>query len=70
MISGLILSQDTTKVVEYYMNGKVKSQGMKINKFKHGRWIHFDETGSISRAEKYNYGKRTELYDVEQALNK
>ena len=69
MISGLILSKDTTKVVTYYMNGKIKSQGMKVDRFKHGRWTHYDEKGLIIKAEKYNFGKKTEEIDVRKALS-
>lgn len=67
--SSLILSQDTTKVVTYYMNGHIKSQGMEVNKFKHGRWFHYDEKGLIVKAEKYNFGKKVEEIDVKQALS-
>ena len=69
-LMGLIFSQDTTRVVVYYSSGKVKSDGMKINNFKHGRWMHYDKNGSITIAEKFNYGKRIEFYDVGQANNK
>jgi|TARA_R100001530_G_scaffold6929_1_gene7814 antitoxin component YwqK of YwqJK toxin-antitoxin module len=69
IISSLILSQDTTKVVTYYMSGKIKSQGMEVNNFKHGRWTHYDEKGFIIKAEKYNFGKKTEEINVREALS-
>ena len=57
MLMGLIFSQDTTRVVTQYMNSKIKSDGMEINGFKHGRWMYYSDKGSILKVEKYNYGK-------------
>ena len=57
MLGVLFAVQDTVKVVEYYMTGKVKTNGMKVNSFKHGKWVHYDSNGHISKLIKYNYGK-------------
>ena len=65
-MSLLFSSQDSTKVVEYYMNGKVKVEGIKINKFKHGSWKHYNEKGMIIKTEKWHYGKKTRTIDIGQ----
>ena len=70
MLGVLFAVQDTVKVVEYYMTGKVKTNGMKVNSFKHGKLVHYDSNGHISKLIKYNYGKKVEVIDVGQAFNK
>ena len=65
-MSLLFSSQDSTKVVEYYMNGKVKVEGIKINKFKHGSWKHYNEKGMIIKTEKWHHGKKTKTIDIRQ----
>ena len=65
-MSLLFSFQDSTKVVEYYMNGKVKVEGIRINKFKHGSWKHYNENGMIIKTEKWHYGKKTKTFDIEQ----
>ena len=67
LIMNLLFSvQDSTKVVEYYMNGKVKVEGIKINRFKHGSWKHYNEKGMIIKTEKWHYGKKTRTIDIGQ----
>ena len=66
-MSLLFSVQDSTKVVEYYMNGKVKVEGIKINRFKHGCWKHYNEKGMIIKTEKWHYGKKTRTIDIGQA---
>ena len=66
-MSLLFSSQDSTKVVEYYMNGKVKVEGIKINRFKHGSWKHYNEKGMIIKTEKWHYGNKTKTIDIGQA---
>jgi len=65
-MSLLFSSQDSTKVVEYYMNGKVKVEGIRINKFKHGDWKHYNERGMIIKTEKWHYGRKTKTIDIGQ----
>ncbi len=65
-MSLLFSVQDSTKVVEYYMNGKVKVEGIKINRFKHGSWKHYNEKGMIIKTEKWHYGKKTKTIDIGQ----
>ena len=65
-MSLLFSSQDSTKVVEYYMNGKVKVEGLKVNKFRHGNWKHYNEKGMIIKTEKWHYGKKTRTIDIGQ----
>ena len=65
-MSLLFSVQDSTKVVEYYMNGKVKVEGIKINRFKHGSWKHYNEKGMIIKTEKWHYGKKTRTIDIGQ----
>ena len=65
-MSLLFSFQDSTKVVEYYMNGKVKVEGIKINRFKHGSWKHYNERGMIIKTEEWHYGKKTKTFDIEQ----
>ena len=65
-MSLLLSSQDSTKVVEYYMNGKVKVEGIRINKFKHGDWKHYNERGMIIKTEKWHYGRKTKTFAIRQ----
>ena len=67
LIMNLLFSvQDSTKVVEYYMNGKVKVEGLKVNKFRHGNWKHYNEKGMIIKTEKWHYGKKTRTIDMKR----
>ena len=65
-MSLLFSFQDSTKVVEYYMNGKVKTEGLKVNKFRHGNWKYYNEKGMIIKTEKWHYGKKTRTIDIGQ----
>ncbi len=65
-MSLLFSSQDSTKIVEYYMNGKVKVEGIRINKFKHGDWKHYNERGMIIKTEKWHYGRKTKTFAIRQ----
>ena len=65
-MSLLFSFQDSTKVVEYYMNGKVKVEGIKINRFKHGNWKHYNDRGMIIKTEEWHYGKKTKTFDIGQ----
>ena len=65
-MSLLFSFQDSTKVVEYYMNGRVKVEGIKINRFRHGSWKHYDANGMIIKTEKWHYGKKTRTFDYGQ----
>ncbi len=49
---------DTTKVAVFHDNGKIKTEGVKIRKFKHGDWKHYNENGRLVRIDKYNYGRK------------
>ena len=67
LIMNLLFSvQDSTKVVEYYMNGKVKVEGIKINRFKHGKWLHYNEKGMIIKTEEWYYGRKTRTFDLSE----
>ena len=66
-MSLLFSSQDSTKVVEYYMNGKVKEEGIKINRFNHGSWNHYNDRGMIIKTEECHYGNKTKTFDIGQA---
>ena len=65
-MSLLFSFQDSTKVFEYYMNGKVKMEGIKINRFKHGSWKHYNERGMIIKTEEWYYGRKTRTFDLSE----
>ncbi len=69
MISILFSNQDSILVVEYYMSGKVKTQGFKINKFKHGDWNYYDNKGLLLKTEKWYHGKKTKTFDMSMIRN-
>mgnify|MGYP003148962907 FL=1 len=48
---------DSIRVVEYYMNGNIKVEGLKVKKFKHGKWKYYDDKGYLLKTERYNHGK-------------
>ena len=47
------------KDIEYYDNGKIKSEGRRIAGRKHGRWIYYHEDGRIVKVGNYKDGKMT-----------
>tara|TARA_Y100001938_G_C7925026_1_gene346446 strand:+ start:162 stop:395 length:234 start_codon:yes stop_codon:yes gene_type:complete len=49
---------DTTKVAVFHENGKVKIEGVKIRKYKHGEWRHYNEKGRLVKIDRYNYGRK------------
>ena len=49
---------DTTKVAIFHDNGKIKTEGVKIRKFKHGEWRHYNEKGRLIKVDKYNHGRK------------
>ena len=49
---------DSIRVIEYYMNWNKKVEGLKIKRFKHGKWKYYDEKGYLLKTERYNHGKR------------
>ena len=65
-MSLLFSVQDSTKVVEYYMNGKVKVEGIKINRFKHGKWLYYNERGILFKTEEWYYGRKTRTFDLSE----
>ena len=49
---------DSTRVVEFYKNGKIKLEGSRLAKFKHGKWYYYDEIGMLVKVEKYHHGRK------------
>ena len=55
---------DSIRVVEYHKNGKIKTKGLKIKKFRHGKWYYYDNKGFIIKIEEYKNGKRTKSLNL------
>ena len=53
---------DTIRITNYHENGNVKSKGIQIKNFKHGKWYYYDENGFIEDIKKYKNGKEVKLY--------
>ena len=53
---------DSVKVVEYHKNGKERTEGLKINKFRHGKWMYYDEKGFLVKVEKYKNGRKVKKW--------
>ena len=49
---------DSTTVKAFHENGKVKFEGIKIRKFKHGKWYYYDDKGFLLKVEKYRHGRK------------
>jgi len=49
---------DSTYVEEYYMNGKVKIKGYKVNNFKHGDWFFYTDKGKVDKIVRYKNGSK------------
>ena len=57
---------DTSKVVTYYKNGTLKSEGTKIKKFRHGSWYYYDEEGYLIKMVKYKNGRMVKEFSNER----
>ena len=49
---------DSTRVVRYHENGKIKTKGLEINNFRHGKWYYYDDKGFLAKIESYKNGRR------------
>ena len=58
--------QDSTTIVEFHKNGKVKAKGTKISKFKHGKWYYYNEKGMLVNVERFNFGRKLWLKRLKQ----
>jgi len=50
---------DISKDVEYFKNGRIKSEGRSITGIKIGRWIYYHEEGRIEKVGSYKDGKES-----------
>ena len=53
---------DTSRVTTYHKNGAIKSEGIKVKKFKQGSWYYYDSKGFIVKVDYYKNGKKTKTY--------
>ena len=51
---------DSTTVKAFHENGKLKFEGIKVRKFKHGKWLYYDEKGFLIKVEKYRHGRKVQ----------
>ena len=63
-----ITNNDTTNISKFYKSGKIKLKGMKVNKFKEGKWIYYTKNGAILKIEEYKNGRKTKNFKL-GALN-
>tara|TARA_R110000824_G_scaffold127024_1_gene286926 strand:+ start:373 stop:702 length:330 start_codon:yes stop_codon:yes gene_type:complete len=55
---------DTTKVSIFHKNGKIKVEGIKVKKFKDGKWKYYDEGGFLVRVDSYKSGKKIKTMEM------
>ena len=55
---------DSIRVRKYHTNGELKSTGIKINKFKDGKWKHFDKDGYLEKVEIYKKGRKVKTLSI------
>lgn len=55
---------DSIKVTNYHKSGELKSIGLKVQGFKHGKWKYFNDKGYLTKIEKYRNGKKVKNIDV------
>lgn len=58
------LHADTSEAKHFHTNGKVLSQGIYVQKMKHGEWRFYDERGVLSMIEHFEFGKRQGFSEV------
>tara|TARA_Y100000593_G_scaffold58612_1_gene108916 strand:- start:527 stop:787 length:261 start_codon:yes stop_codon:yes gene_type:complete len=59
---------DSTKVSEFYANGKLKIEGVKYKNFRHGKWKAYDDKGNLTKVIIYSFGKIVKERDVAQFI--
>ncbi len=73
MVSGLVFCNieylkttygDTTKISLFHKNGKIKQEGIKVKKFRDGKWRYYDENGFLVKVEYYKFGKKINTMDL------
>ena len=57
---------DSTRIMSFHSNGNMKSEGTKINKFKHGKWKYYDVKGFLLTIETYSNGKNIHTYNLKE----
>ena len=55
---------DTTKVSIFHKNGNIKVEGIKVKKFRDGKWKYYDENGFLVRVDSYKSGKKIKTMEV------
>ena len=55
---------DTTKVSIFHKNGNIKIEGIKVKKFRDGKWKYYDENGFLVRVDSYKSGKKIKTMEV------
>tara|TARA_R110000824_G_scaffold394282_1_gene593951 strand:+ start:2680 stop:2997 length:318 start_codon:yes stop_codon:yes gene_type:complete len=55
---------DTTKVSIFHKNGKIKVEGVKVKKFKDGKWKYYDENGFLVRVDNYKNGRKIKSMEM------
>ena len=56
--------KDSTVVRAFHDNGKLKFEGIKIKKFRDGKWKHYDEKGNLVKIENYKFGRKIRTMEV------
>ena len=51
---------DSTVVNAFHKNGSLKFEGTKIKRFKHGKWLYYNEKGFLVKTEKYHHGRKVQ----------
>ena len=55
---------DTTKVSIFHKNGNIKVEGIKVKKFRDGKWKYYDENGFLVRVDSYKSRKKIKTMEV------
>ena len=55
---------DSTTVRAFHENGNLNFEGIKIKKFRDGKWKYYDESGSLIRIENYKFGRKIRTMEI------
>jgi len=56
--------KDSTVIRVFHDNGKLKLKGVKVDKFREGKWKYYDEKGRLFKVELYDFGRRVNTMEL------
>ena len=58
------LDVQSSEITTSTSNGNIKIEGIKVKKFRDGKWKYYDENGFLVRVDSYKSGKKIKTMEV------